>query len=92
MRAYPGLMVVRQRSRRHPPPPPFVGPSLVCSAFGDTSFCFDWLLERGGLETSVSRETFAKENPREYWRNFESKPVSILLRMSSPSVRYDFRR
>ena len=50
------------------------------------------MVEQGGLETSVSRETFAKENPREYWRNFASKSVSILQRVSSPSVRYEFRR
>jgi len=25
-------------------------------------FRYDWLVEQGGLETSVSRETFAKEN------------------------------
>jgi len=33
---------------------------------GDNAFHHDCLLEQGGLETSVSRETFAKENPREY--------------------------
>jgi len=92
MRAYPGLMVVRQRSRRHPPPPPFVGPSLVCSAFGDTSFCFDWLLEQGGLETSVSREVFSKENGCERCGFLVSKLASIHQRMNSLSVRYDIRR
>jgi hypothetical protein len=38
----------------------------------------DWVTEQGGLETPVSREIFAKENPREYWRNLASKSVSIV--------------
>ena len=61
------------------------------STSGDNAFRCDWLPEQGGLETSVSRETFAKENPRGYWRNFASKSVGILQRVSSPSVRYEFR-
>jgi hypothetical protein len=36
----------------------------------DHVYSDDWLPEQGGLETSVSRETFAKENLREYWRTF----------------------
>jgi len=55
----------------------------------DATGCADWVAEQRGLETSVSRETFAKENPREYWKNFASTFLSILQRMSSPSVRYD---
>ena len=50
------------------------------------------MAERGGFEPSVSRETFAKENLREYWRNFALISASILQRMSSPSIRYEFRR
>ncbi len=51
----------------------------------------DCPLERGGFEPPVSRETFAKKNLREYWRNFSSTSASILQRVSSPSVRYEFR-
>jgi len=58
--------------------------------FGENAEIADCVAEQGGLETPVSREIFAKENPREYWRNFASKPVSILQRVSSPSVLYDF--
>src|ERR1039457_3474974 len=57
-----------------------------------TRFRCDCLAERGGFEPAVSRETFAKENPRDYWRNFASRSVSILQRASSPSVRHEFRR
>ena len=32
-----------------------------------------------------------KENLREYWRNFASISACILQRMSSPSIRYEFR-
>jgi acetyl xylan esterase AXE1 len=52
----------------------------------------DWLPERGGFEPSVSRETFAKENLGEYWRNFGSKSASILGGVGSRSVRYGFPR
>jgi len=52
----------------------------------------DCLLERGGFEPAVSRETVPKETPHEYWRNFASKSASIPQRVSSPSVRYGFRR
>jgi hypothetical protein len=65
---------------------------VVLWLFGEKAKIADWLAEQGGLETSVSRETFAKENPREYWKNFASKSLSILQRMSSPSVRHEFRR
>ena len=56
---------------------------------GDTAFHYDCPLERGGFEPSVSRETFAKENLREYWRNYGSRSVSRFQRMSSLSVRHD---
>ncbi len=55
-------------------------------------FCADWLPEQRGLETSGSREIYAKETPREYWRNFALNSVRILQRMSLLSVRYNFRR
>jgi|SRR5208282_498855 len=37
---------------------------------GDKAFRSDWLLERGRLETPVSREVFPKKNPREHWGKF----------------------
>ena len=52
----------------------------------------DWLAERGGLETSVSRETFSKENGCERCGFLVSKSASILQRMNSLSVRHSFRR
>ena len=48
--------------------------------------CEDWLLERGGLETPVSREAFRNENSREYWRTFALKSV----RSSRERVRFQF--
>jgi hypothetical protein len=36
-------------------------PSHGLDSLDATGFA-DWLVEQGGLETSVSRETFAKEN------------------------------
>jgi hypothetical protein len=54
--------------------------------------CADWLAERGGLETAVSREPFAKETLGGYWRNFGSKSASFLRRVSSPTVRCEFLR
>jgi hypothetical protein len=50
----------------------------------------DSLAEQGGLETSVSREVFPKENPREYWKNFSAKFASIVqrtCRFSKPNPR-----
>jgi hypothetical protein len=52
----------------------------------------DWLAERGGLETPVSREVFPKEKLREYWRTFASKSAGKVQRMSSVSVRLNFHR
>jgi hypothetical protein len=60
--------------------------------FAENAEIADWLAERGGLETPVSREVFPKENLREYWRNFVQKSASIVLRTSSLSVRRDFPR
>jgi hypothetical protein len=40
------------------------------------------MVERGGFEPAVSRETFAKENLGEYWGNFGLKSASILRRAS----------
>ena len=58
---------------------------------GDTAFHDDCLLERGGLETSVSRGTRVRENRGRYWGNFASKSASIHQRMSSLSVCYAAR-
>jgi len=68
----------------------FANMRSIFDFFGENAEIADCVAEQGGLETPVSREIFAKENPREYWRNFASKPVSILQRVSSPSVLYDF--
>jgi hypothetical protein len=38
----------------------------------DATGCADWLVEQG-LEPPVSRETFPKGKPSEYWRNPPSK-------------------
>jgi hypothetical protein len=43
---------------------------------GENAFRGDWLPEQGGLETSVSRETFSMEKPRQYWRNLPSKSAA----------------
>ena len=45
--------------------------------YPEITVLLDWLPEQGGLEPPVSRETFAKEKPREYWRKFALKSVSI---------------
>jgi hypothetical protein len=49
----------------------------------------DSVAEQGGLEPSVSREVFVRENPREHWKNFAPKSANnVVQRMSSPSVRF----
>jgi hypothetical protein len=60
-------------------------------AMRENAFRGDWLVEQGGLETSVSREGFLREKGHECWRYYTSKSTSI-QRMSSHSVRYDVRR
>jgi hypothetical protein len=63
----------------------------IVGALGESTKIADWLAERGGFETAVSRETVAQENLGEYWGNFRLKSAGILERMSSRSVRYDTR-
>ena len=65
---------------------------LVILLSGDYAFLYDWLLERGGLEPSVSREVFPKENGRQCWGFFPSKSANVVQRMSSLSVRSDGSR
>jgi len=66
--------------------------SPLYSLSGDNAFCCDWPLERGRLETAVSREVLCRETLREYWGNFAWKSASILQRTTSLSVRYDAGR
>ena len=65
---------------------------------GANAFHGDWLTERGGLETSVSREVFPRENGCERSRFLVSKLASILQRMKFavssvrfPSATLEFR-
>ena len=65
-------------------------PRILLRLTGDTAFHYACLLEQGGFELSVSRETFSTETRREYWGKFSSKSDSMVQRMSSPSVRDEF--
>ena len=56
----------------------FANMRSIFDFFGENAEIADCVAEQGGLETPVSREIFAKENPREYWRNLASKSVSIV--------------
>ncbi len=54
----------------------------------------NWGLDGGARRirnVGVARN-LCEGNATQYWRNFASKSVSILQRMSSPSVGYEFRR
>ena len=62
------------------------------STSGDNAFRCACLGEQGRFEPSGSREDFPRENGRKCWRYFASKSASLLQRMSSLSVRRDFRR
>ena len=66
---------IEHRARMSKGRPPAVVRKII---YGDTAFHYDCVLEQGGLELSVSRETSPTENPREYWGNFASKSVSIV--------------
>ena len=61
-----------------------------------TVYSNDWLPERSGLETSVSREAFAEENLGEYWGNFGLKSDCMLRRVrlqfgTSSVINLEFR-
>jgi hypothetical protein len=45
----------------------------IIAASGESPKIDDWLPEQGGLETSMSREVFARESPRRVLENLRAE-------------------